>query len=310
MISDPRQISIIIPTYNRAHLIGETLQSFVNQSYPNWEIIVVDDGATDNTPDLIKSYADSRIQYSRRSSQHKKGPSGCRNYGLSVAKGEYILFFDDDDIAHPDLLQLCLEQLEQKEIDFCRYLREVFYNDFDVDFDRDKNFSSFKIDGDDLEKMITNKLPFNTCAVVWKRSCFTDEKFNEELFYSDEWECYQRVLSNGSKGISINKVLLFARKHAASSTHNFLNSTPKYLNSTRKAMKLVIQNLYEKERLSPELVRYFIRKGFALNDKSIIKEILNKTNAKTRVKLKYNLGYMFYPFIKPMFTLKGKIQKK
>jgi glycosyltransferase involved in cell wall biosynthesis len=303
------KFSIIIPTFNRAHLIAETIRSFVNQSYSNWEIIVVDDGATDNTPELVQSYNDPRIQSSRRSSQHDKGPSGCRNYGLSLAKGEYILFFDDDDIAHPDLLSLCMEQFSQKDIDFCRYLREVFYNDFDIVFDSNTDFDLFEITEEDLEAVITNKLPFNTCAVIWKKTCFKGERFNEELFYSDEWEFYQRVLSSNVKGVSLKKVLLFARKHTVSSTNNFLNSNSKYLNSTRKAMKLVIQNLHERGKLSPELIKYFIRNGFALKDKSIIEEVLNRTKAKTRIKLKYLFGYRIYPILKPIFYLKGKIFK-
>ena len=303
----PNLISIIIPTYNRAHLVGETIQSFINQSYSNWEIIVVDDGATDNTPELIKSYNDQRINYYKRNTEHKKGPSGCRNYGLSLANGEYVLFFDDDDIAHPDLLQLCMEQFSQKDIDFCRYLRNVFYNKFDIEFDRKKDIDLFKITTNDLESMITNKLPFNTCAVIWKRDCFGEERFNEELFYSDEREFYQRIFTNGISGISINKILIYARKHEISSTNNFLTLNPKYLNSTRKAMKLMIDNLYKKGKLSPYLTKYFIRNGFVLQDKSIIDRILKKSDANLAIRLKYKLGYRFYPILKPLLKLKGKL---
>lgn len=302
-------ISIIIPTFNRAHLIGQTLISFVNQSYKKWEIIVIDDGSKDDTISLINSFQDTRIKYQQRNDYHKKGPSGCRNQGLSMASGSYILFFDDDDIAHPDLLKLCLYEFQEKNIDFCRYLRNVFQGEFNGDFDRSPIVKVKEFTGIDVEKMITNKLPFNTCAVIWKSSCFTNEKFNEDLFYADEWECYSRVLLSGASGISLNKVLLYARKHPFSSTGNFLSSNPKYLNSTRKAMKLVIQNLDACGKLTPSLFKYFIRSGFMLKDETIIKVVLEKYEAGFFTKLKYNFGFKFYPILRPLFIVKSKLIK-
>ena len=302
-------ISIIIPTFNRAHLISKTLDSFIAQTYTNWEIVVIDDGSEDNTREVVTAYEDKRIKYFIRDREHKKGPSGCRNYGFQKSKGEYVLFFDDDDIAHPELLKICVEQFQKQTLDFCRYKREVFYGDFDKEFDERKKFDSFFIDSNDLEKMITNQIPFNTCAVVWKRSCFQNEKFNEDLFYSDEWECYQRVLSNDIKGISINKVLLYARKHEISSTQKFKDSNYKYLSSTRKAMVLTIKNLEAKKRLNKNLFLFFVRNGFVLDDYKIINEALDKYDSDFITRLKYRIGYKFYPVIKPFFKIKAKIKK-
>src|SRR5690606_10638879 len=96
-------VSIIIPTYNRAHLISETLDSVLAQTYTNWECIVVDDGSSDNTDELLRTYCDKddRFKYFHRPDTHRPGGNGARNYGLDNAKGDYITFLDSDDyIAH------------------------------------------------------------------------------------------------------------------------------------------------------------------------------------------------------------------
>ncbi|QRM87797.1 glycosyltransferase [Lacinutrix sp. WUR7] len=105
-MSKPALVSIIIPTFNRAHLIGETLDSVLAQTYPNWECIVVDDGSTDGTKKLINAYAtkDDRFQYYKRPDSYLPGGNGARNYGFLKSKGIYIQWFDDDDVMLPEFL--------------------------------------------------------------------------------------------------------------------------------------------------------------------------------------------------------------
>ena len=90
-------------TYNRAHFIVETLQSIQNQTFQDWECIIIDDGGTDNTTEVIQPIVanDKRFQFVKRESNYQKGLPGCRNYGIDLARGDYIIFFDDDDIVHP-----------------------------------------------------------------------------------------------------------------------------------------------------------------------------------------------------------------
>ncbi|OOG62328.1 glycosyltransferase family 2 protein, partial [Flavobacterium sp. A45] len=114
-------VSIIIPTYNRAHIIGETLNSVLAQTYQNWECIIVDDRGSDNTSEILEKYTskDSRINYLSRPETSPKGASACRNYGLSQSKGDYIIFLDSDDV----LMEYCLKEriakiFENKSKDF------------------------------------------------------------------------------------------------------------------------------------------------------------------------------------------------
>lgn len=94
--------SVIIPTYNRADLVARTVQSVLNQSFVNFEVIVVDDGSTDNTANIIKCINDVRISYIF---QENQGVSAARNLGVSVSKGKYIIFLDSDDEALPNWLE-------------------------------------------------------------------------------------------------------------------------------------------------------------------------------------------------------------
>ncbi|WP_417887302.1 glycosyltransferase family 2 protein [Zunongwangia sp.] len=95
-------VSIIIPTYNRAHYIGETLESVIMQTYQNWECIVIDDGSSDYTDELMEFYCekDAKIQYRHRPNHKPKGANACRNYGIEFSNGDYLIFLDSDDLLH------------------------------------------------------------------------------------------------------------------------------------------------------------------------------------------------------------------
>lgn len=93
--------SIIIPTYNRADMISNSINSVIKQIYTNWELIIVDDGSTDNTDIVINNFKDQRIKYFKTKNQ---GRSSARNYGIEQAKGNYLCFLDDDDYYYDNFL--------------------------------------------------------------------------------------------------------------------------------------------------------------------------------------------------------------
>ena len=101
MINHPT-ISVIIPTYNRAHLIGKAVKSVLSQTYQDFEIIVVDDGSTDNTEEIVKSFTDYKIYYICH--KHNRGASAARNTGIKASRGEYIAFLDSHDEWLPEKL--------------------------------------------------------------------------------------------------------------------------------------------------------------------------------------------------------------
>ena len=95
--------SIVIPTYNRAHTIGETIRSCRRQRYNDFELLIVDDGSTDDTEAVVRSIGDPRIRYLRRDNG---GPAAARNTGIDAARGRYIAFLDSDDRFAPEKLQV------------------------------------------------------------------------------------------------------------------------------------------------------------------------------------------------------------
>lgn len=110
-------ISIIIPTHNREKLLGETLRYVREQSYENWECIIVDDGSQDNTKNLVASFNENRFIYIYI---EKHGRSHARNVGLEAAKGKYIQFLDSDDLILESKLQKSVTNLSQENFEFKR----------------------------------------------------------------------------------------------------------------------------------------------------------------------------------------------
>ena len=104
-------VSVIIPTYNRAHLVGRAIRSVLNQTYQDFELIVVDDGSTDNTEEVVKGFNDDRIRYICH--DENKGGSAARNTGIKIALGEYIAFLDSDDEWLPEKLRRQIGTLQK-----------------------------------------------------------------------------------------------------------------------------------------------------------------------------------------------------
>ena len=107
------KVSVIIPTFNREHLLKETMESILNQTFKYFELIIVDNYSTDNTEKLVKSYNDKRIRYFKN--RNKGVVAVNRNFGIKKANGEFIAFCDDDDLWMPDKLEKQVAEFEKDE---------------------------------------------------------------------------------------------------------------------------------------------------------------------------------------------------
>lgn len=105
-------VSIIMPSYNCAKFIEESIRSVLAQTYTNWELLIVDDCSKDNTAEIVKSFNDPRILYQRN--KHNSGAAVTRNIALRLAKGRYIAFLDSDDLWMPTKLEKQIEFIEKK----------------------------------------------------------------------------------------------------------------------------------------------------------------------------------------------------
>lgn len=110
-------VSIIMPSYNTGKYIADSIRSVVNQTYTNWELIIVDDCSTDNTDLIVKQYLeDERIKYLKN--EKNSGAAVSRNYALKEAKGKWIAFLDSDDLWHPEKLERQIAFMEENDYKF------------------------------------------------------------------------------------------------------------------------------------------------------------------------------------------------
>ncbi|MFD0962614.1 glycosyltransferase family 2 protein [Pseudofulvibacter geojedonensis] len=306
------KVSIIMATYNRAHYIVETLASIKKQTHENWECIIVDDGGTDNTQEVVLSFIekDDRFQFFKRTNKYGKGLPGARNFGLDKVTGDFIVFFDDDDIIHPQALEVTVASLVSSKRDFCHYKKKSFTEKFDYNFKKIQGFDLVNTKENFLEQMVLNKIGIASCTVLWKRECFKDIRFNESLMYAEEWECYQRIFSNDTKGIIINPELYFNRKHIASNTGEFWNNDPIRVNSKKKAIYLVAQNLKKKNKLSTILQSYFLNCAIAYRDKKLLIELIKLMGLGSKDSSKVKIKYLIFPIWKRAKSMLKSLKNK
>jgi glycosyltransferase involved in cell wall biosynthesis len=198
-------ISIIIPTYNRAHLISETIDSILEQTYIHWECIIVDDDSSDNTEQIIKLYSekDDRIKFYHRPKNKQKGASSSRNYGLEKSHGYYIQFLDSDDIISKGKLGIQVELLEQDPLNSlatCTW--GMFKNDInDAEIYHNlKSYNDFEEPLEFIEALGKSLGFFPIHAYLIRKSIITKAGYwNEYLSLNDDAEFMVRVIVNSHK---------------------------------------------------------------------------------------------------------------
>jgi glycosyltransferase involved in cell wall biosynthesis len=239
-------VSIIIPIYNRAHLITETLDSILAQTYANWECIIVDDGSTDMTLDVVQHYQnlDSRFKCLIRPDYKTKGPSSCRNFGIDNSTGSYIVFLDSDDL----LISTCLENRvafskQYPEFDFWIFKTEMFayvIGDLNKIFNITLDKYSNEIY---LNLLLQGLYPFCVSSVFWKEEKIKSLKgFDEELTALEDPELHIKAFKNNLNSLTCDflKSDNFYRKGLQNSSNN--NSNKKLLKNTYHLFSLYLKD--------------------------------------------------------------------
>lgn len=197
-------LSIIIPTYNRAHLISETLESIQAQTYQDWECLVVDDFSTDDTKELIKQFSlkDNRIKY--LNNERNKGAQGARNTGILYAKGEYITFFDSDDTMLPERLEKQIRYLcKNVSIDIC-----TCYSHLVNDKNETTGAFTWITKGNIIKKLLerTTYVDYNS-AVLRKNIFDSAGLLDEDCPSYQEWDTYINIAQYAKFG-TVHELLI------------------------------------------------------------------------------------------------------
>jgi glycosyltransferase involved in cell wall biosynthesis len=225
MENNLKKVSIVMPAYNASHTVRGAICSILEQTYTNWELIVVDDGSTDNTVDLVHAFQDSRI---RLVAQKNAGPAAARNRGLDEAIGSYICFMDADDLLHQEYIKRLIDIIEKNgaDIAMCSYQK--------VTLKKQKNYEKFlarKVDESSqlliwsaeecINSMFYKKevMPYPFLK-LFKRDIIGANRFPEDLKLGEDLEFNLKVLK-GCDIIAVTKeVLYFHVENEGSITHN------------------------------------------------------------------------------------------
>lgn len=211
-------ISVILPTYNREKFIEDCIASVLNQTYTDFELLVIDDGSKDSTVEIVERLMnnDRRIKLFKAS---HKGVSSARNLAIENAKGEYIFFIDSDDYIHPDLLKILSEKMADKEINmaFCRYMqvneqemKEVM-NSPAPPANKEPHFQEFS-EEEFMKLLIEESFP-NTGAIggrLFRKSAIDGLLFNTQLIYTEDTTfLYEYALRKGKTVVCDEKLYYY-----------------------------------------------------------------------------------------------------
>ena len=208
-------VSVIVPTYNRVHFLSDAMDSVWNQSYRPIELLIVDDGSTDNTPDTVKQWAKARTSdrqfHLRYLAQENRGAPAARNLGLIESQGEFIQWLDSDDILHPEKLTSQVAELQ-------RAVNLDFVYSATAQFTEQPDWNADPIAGRPADML----LPAYIAGVCWwthgglyrRSACRTLGPWAEELTCCQDWEYNLRFLTLRPKIGHVPGTLSLVRCHA------------------------------------------------------------------------------------------------
>jgi glycosyltransferase involved in cell wall biosynthesis len=199
---------VVIATYNYGGYLSEAIESVLAQTYQNIEIIVVDDGSTDNTKQVVSKYPKVKYIYQNRSSA--KTPSRARNNGLTLSKGEFYLALDADDKLQPEYISKCIDRISpDKRVGFVWTATQEFGESSSIRWPRTLHhrFSVFRGTGGQLGAALTRRKAFDSV-----------KGYDESLIALEDWDLAIRICLKGWKAKPIYEPLHYVRVHEGQQT--------------------------------------------------------------------------------------------
>lgn len=289
------KVSVIMPCFNAEKYISESIESVLNQTYENFEIILVDDSSTDNTPNIIKKYVQKHGDKLKYISQPNQGPSAARNNGVRNSTGDLIAFLDSDDIYVKDSLEKKIMKLKSdKEL-------TLVYSDAFIIYESElTNYHYKKIVEKFYEGYVFPQLMVNnficTSTVMLKKEVFNSiGYFNEKIKGVEDYEFWLKISKKDFKIGLVDEPLTYYRIRKGSLTDNNLKNVEDLISVFNKFLNTNDDtNNRDKQLIKNNLKRYhsefFILKAksyLASKNYSMARKYYNKICKYNRTNIKY-----------------------
>jgi glycosyltransferase involved in cell wall biosynthesis len=262
-------VSVIVPTYNRVQFIKDAVESVRNQVYRPIELIVVDDGSTDNTPNVIgqwsRRWSDNqlRVNYYRQGNQ---GAPVARNRGLVESTGEFIQFLDSDDLLHPQKLDLQVELLRKQGSDFVFSSTGGFEDQ--IDWDTDPTYTSTFVGEYSYLLGFLHRLrvpqTWSTEGGIYRReACLEIGPWSEDLAFDQDWEYNIRFLISQPDISEHPRIMTLKRKHS----YSRVGHARRNRRGARQQLGVVahVESILERKNIMSGSKRNKMREGLALH---------------------------------------------
>jgi glycosyltransferase involved in cell wall biosynthesis len=190
------QYSIVMPAYNTEKYIGEAITSVFKQTVSDWELIVIDDGSTDNTAEVVRQFSDLRIKIF---SQNNSGISASRNKGSEVSGGEFIIFFDSDDRLYPDALERLGAAIRSNDKTIAVYGECMTINEAGKLIGTGKKpIFNVRPSGDILQHLLKKNFILPSATLIRKSVLQKTSGFLTNIEMAEDWEMFCRLAATGS----------------------------------------------------------------------------------------------------------------
>jgi glycosyltransferase involved in cell wall biosynthesis len=208
-------VSIIIPTFNRSQLLVRAITSVINQKYTNWELIIVDDGSTDETKEVVEKFQEvTKISYFKI---ENSGVSAARNHGIKLALGEWVAFLDSDDEWLPNKLSLQVEEVLKNNF------RLIHGNEIWIR--NGKRVNQKKIhekSGGEIFKQCLHLCLISPSAVIIKKELLEEHNgFNEELIVCEDYDLWLKITSKEEVGFINTPIINKYGGHEGQLSHQY-----------------------------------------------------------------------------------------
>ncbi|MFW5890932.1 MAG: glycosyltransferase family 2 protein [bacterium] len=282
-------ISVIMTSYNNESYIGEAINSVLNQTFENFELIVVDDASNDKTDEIISNFSDSRLIY-YKNANNQGFPAPNRNYGLEQAAGKYIALIDADDVWKKDKLEKQLELMKEYQID-------AVCTNYIIKYERDQKLiqkktynNSFLVD---LNTLLASNIIANS-SILFRKSIINEiGNFCEDRNIIEDYDYWLRLAA-----LKPNSILMHPEPLIYYRVHDEMTSKRDHARKWRM-LKFVYEN--NKKYITSDLVTKRIEECDVRINEEMIKEKISKKQIMSAIRLMFTTNNHSFALYKRLF---------